>query len=201
MSRVPSASFLCALSAAHRGSKSVSKTGIRQDKIFYVLNPDKNLESTQKRLEGELGALGGQGKIGEHPSLPEMRRALEVSAYFELLLLCNAVERIFHIAQPKVSWILSRIWANFQRLYIYLWTIISWDLCMHKNQLGQILIALPLRLAAHSKFTKSMCQPVLGWKGKAKKLYQALCLLTIFLWKFPYMKGWTNRSELIFKNQ
>lgn len=78
MSRVPSASFLCALSAAHRGSKtSVSKTGIRQDKIFYVLNPDKNLESTQKRLEGELGALGGEGKVGEHPSLPEMKRVLE----------------------------------------------------------------------------------------------------------------------------
>ena len=79
MSRVPSAAFLCALNAAHKKSKtSVSRTGVRQDKIFYVLNPDKNLANTQKRLEGQLEALGGEGKVGEHPSLPEMKRALEV---------------------------------------------------------------------------------------------------------------------------
>ena len=79
MSRVPSAAFLCALNAAHKRSKtSVSRTGVRQDKIFYVLNPDKNLANTQKRLEGQLEALGGEGKVGEHPSLPEMKRVLEV---------------------------------------------------------------------------------------------------------------------------
>ena len=40
---------------------------MREDKIFYVLNPDNNLANTQKKLEGELASLGGEGVVGEHP--------------------------------------------------------------------------------------------------------------------------------------
>jgi len=83
VSRIPSASFLCALAANHTRSKtSISKTGVRQDKIFYVLNPDQNLSATQKKLEGELTSLGSEGRVGEHPSLPEMKRVLsEMDAF------------------------------------------------------------------------------------------------------------------------
>ena len=53
-----------------------------QDKIFYVLNPDQNLSATQKKLEGELTSLGSEGRVGEHPSLPEMKRVLsEMDAF------------------------------------------------------------------------------------------------------------------------
>jgi len=77
LSRVPSVAFLCALAARHVKSKtSVASTGVREDKIFYVLNPDNNLANTQKKLEGELASLGGEGVVGEHPSLPEMKRVL-----------------------------------------------------------------------------------------------------------------------------
>ena len=73
MSRVPSLPFLFALTAAHQtNSTSVAKTGIREDKIFYVLNPDKNLSKTQARLEGPFQSMSlREGIIGEQPSLPQ----------------------------------------------------------------------------------------------------------------------------------
>ena len=84
VSRIPSMAFLCALASKHRrNSTSVANTGVREDKIFYILNPDKNLEKTQKRLEGQFHEMQlGDGIVGEHPSLPEMKRVLsEMDAF------------------------------------------------------------------------------------------------------------------------
>ena len=84
MSRVPSLPFLFALTAAHQtNSTSVAKTGIREDKIFYVLNPDKNLSKTQARLEGPFQSMSlREGIIGEQPSLPQMQKVLsEMDAF------------------------------------------------------------------------------------------------------------------------
>ena len=84
MSRVPSLPFLFALVAAQEtNAKSVAKTGIRDESIFYVLNPDKNLAKTQKRLEGVFQEiLLGNGVIGEQPSLPQMQKVLaEMDAF------------------------------------------------------------------------------------------------------------------------
>ena len=47
MTRVPSIGFLFALMAAQEtNATSVSKTGVRDENIYYVLNPDKNLAKT-----------------------------------------------------------------------------------------------------------------------------------------------------------
>ena len=52
MTRVPSLSFLFALMAAQEtNEKSVSKTGVRDENIFYVLNPDKNYVRHNKDLK------------------------------------------------------------------------------------------------------------------------------------------------------
>jgi hypothetical protein len=52
LSRVPSIHTLSLLYRTHMtNTSSVSMTGVRQDKIFYVLNPDQNLAKTQARLE------------------------------------------------------------------------------------------------------------------------------------------------------
>jgi len=84
MSRVPSVAFLCALASKHlRSPTSVAKTGVRQDKVFYVLNPGKDCERTQKRLEGQLRSMSlGEGIVGQEPSMPDMKRFLtEMDAY------------------------------------------------------------------------------------------------------------------------
>ena len=78
MTRVPSLSFLFALMAAQEtNEKSVAKTRVRDENIFYVLNPDKNLGKTQQRLEGVFqDILLGNGVAGEQPSLPQMQKVL-----------------------------------------------------------------------------------------------------------------------------
>jgi len=84
MTRVPSLSLLFALMAAQQiNEKSIGKTGIRDSNIFYVLNPDKNLGKTQKRLEGPFQDMNlGPGVIGEQPSLPQMHKVLsEMDAF------------------------------------------------------------------------------------------------------------------------
>ena len=55
----------------------------REEKIFYVLNPDKNLAKTQARLEPTLAEMSiGSGIVGEQPSLPQMRKVFsEMDAY------------------------------------------------------------------------------------------------------------------------
>ena len=84
MTRVPSLTFLFALVAAQEtNAKSVSKTGVSDENIFYVLNPDRNLQKTQKRLEGVFqDILLGNGVTGEQPSLPQMQKVLsEMDAF------------------------------------------------------------------------------------------------------------------------
>ena len=84
MTRVPSLPFLFALTAAQETTTaSVAKTGIRDENIFYVLNPDQNLRKTQKRLEGVFqDILLGNGVTGEQPSLPQMQKVLsEMDAF------------------------------------------------------------------------------------------------------------------------
>ena len=84
MTRVPSIGFLFALMAAQEtNATSVSKTGVRDENIYYVLNPDKNLAKTQKRLEGAFQQMSiEKGLIGEQPSLDKMQKVLsEMDTY------------------------------------------------------------------------------------------------------------------------
>ena len=43
---------------------------------LIILNPDKNLDKTQKRLETNFSQSLGDGVVGEHPSLPIMKQVL-----------------------------------------------------------------------------------------------------------------------------
>ncbi len=84
VSRVPSIHTLAMLQASHKrlSSTSVTSTGVRPDKIFYVLNPDQNLAKTQERLEGPFATIGSDGVVGQQPSLPQMKRVLsEMDAF------------------------------------------------------------------------------------------------------------------------
>ena len=78
-SRVPSLPFLHALWSAHKAdTASVVSSGVAQDNVFYVLNPDKNLAETQKRLEGALKAWASwEGVVGEAPKKPQLEGALQ----------------------------------------------------------------------------------------------------------------------------
>ena len=78
-SRVPSLPFLHALWSAHKtDTASVVSSGVAQDNVFYVLNPDKNLAETQKRLEGALKAWASwEGVVGEAPKKPQLEGALQ----------------------------------------------------------------------------------------------------------------------------
>ena len=83
-SRVPSIHTLALLFKTHLvKDSSVPQNGkIRQDKVFYVLNPDQNLAKTQARLEPTFKTSLGSGVIGEQPSLPQMKKVLsEMDAY------------------------------------------------------------------------------------------------------------------------
>lgn len=73
--RVPSIFFLCALYETHEKSKSsVTKMGVRNDKIFYVLNPNNDLKKTQERLEPKFKDLSlGEGVVGTWPSNPQFQ--------------------------------------------------------------------------------------------------------------------------------
>ena len=78
-SRVPSLPFLRTLWSAHKAdTASVVSSGVAQDNVFYVLNPDKNLAETQKRLEGALKAWASwEGVVGEAPKKPQLEGALQ----------------------------------------------------------------------------------------------------------------------------
>ena len=76
-SRVPSLPFLYSLWSAHTGT-SVLSSGVAQDSVFYVLNPDNNLPETEKRLEGALKSWASwEGIVGKAPEKQEMKTALE----------------------------------------------------------------------------------------------------------------------------
>ena len=77
-SRVPSFHILYALYKIQEKSRSsVSKLGVRNDKVFYILNPNKDLDKTQMRLQKPFEELSlGKGVVGEWPTLPQMSSAL-----------------------------------------------------------------------------------------------------------------------------
>ena len=77
-SRVPSIHILYALyKIQEKGRSSVSKLGVRNDKVFYILNPNKDLDKTQMRLQKPFQELSlGKGVVGEWPTLPQMSTAL-----------------------------------------------------------------------------------------------------------------------------
>ena len=79
MTRVPSMAALFAFAAAQQTKESsVVKTGVREQHIFYVLNPDKNLTKTQQRLEKPFQEMRlGGGVVGEQPTLPKMQKVLQ----------------------------------------------------------------------------------------------------------------------------
>lgn len=57
ISRVPSLFFLVALYKTHEMNKnSVTKEGVKLNKIYYVLNPNNDIKNTQDRLEGKFKA-------------------------------------------------------------------------------------------------------------------------------------------------
>ena len=78
VSRVPSIHQLALLYLTHSSdSQSVPMTGIRQDKIYYVVNPDQDLPKTQAALEPTLESMNiRDGVAGEQPSGTEVKRAL-----------------------------------------------------------------------------------------------------------------------------
>ena len=80
LSRVPSIHTLALLHQTHfiPNADSVAKAGkVREDKIFYVLNPDKNLTKTEERLKETFKNNLGDGVISEQPTLPQMQTVLQ----------------------------------------------------------------------------------------------------------------------------
>ena len=84
ITRVPSVHQLISLYFTQtKNAQSVPNTGIHQDKIFYVLNPDQNLAKTQARLEPTLASMSiKEGIVGEQPTNPQMKKVLsEMDAF------------------------------------------------------------------------------------------------------------------------
>ena len=81
LSRVPSIHTLALLHQTHfnnLNADTVPKAGkVREDKIFYVLNPDKNLTKTEERLKETFKNNFGDGVISEQPTLPQMQTVLQ----------------------------------------------------------------------------------------------------------------------------
>ena len=79
VSRVPSLPLLHSLWSAHTGTgASVVNSGVAQDSVFYVLNPDNNLPDTEKILEGALSLrswASWEGVVGKAPEKQEMKTA------------------------------------------------------------------------------------------------------------------------------
>lgn len=79
VSRVPSLPYLYSLWTAHASDNgSVVTSGVAQDNIFYVLNPDKSLPATEKRL-GEAFKCweSWEGVVGEVPKKQQLQQALQ----------------------------------------------------------------------------------------------------------------------------
>lgn len=102
VSRVPSVHTLALLHKTHLLSESsVPRTGIRQDKIFYVLNPDQNLAKTQAKLEPALASLSlREGLIGQQPSLPQMKQVL---SSMDAFMYCGHGSRLKHFSTQEIE--------------------------------------------------------------------------------------------------
>jgi len=76
---VPSVYFLAALHDTHKERRgSVAKSGVRNDRIFYILNPNRDVNKTQARLEEPFREQFhlGQGVVGQWPSSDQVTQAL-----------------------------------------------------------------------------------------------------------------------------
>ena len=98
MSRVPSLPLLHSLWSAHTGTEaSVVNSGVAQDSVFYVLNPDNNLPDTEKILEGALSLrswASWEGVVGKAPEKQEMKTALEGKDAFIYILRSRVQEQV-----------------------------------------------------------------------------------------------------------
>ena len=99
VSRVPSLPFLYCLWAAHSDNDgSVVTSGLAQDNVYYVLNPDKSLKNTEEKIKSVLRQetySNWEGVVGEIPEKQQLTRALQekVSRCLiqtsSLLLICS----------------------------------------------------------------------------------------------------------------
>ena len=96
VSRVPSLPLLHSLWSAHTGTEAcVVSSGVAQDCVFYVLNPDNNLPDTEKILEGALRSWASwEGVVGKAPEKQEMKTALEGKDAFIYILRSRVQEQV-----------------------------------------------------------------------------------------------------------
>jgi len=78
MSRLPSLPFLNCLWQTHSADKSsVVRHGVATDNIFYLLNPDKSLPETEKRLDKAFKEFNKwEGVVGHEPAPQQLANAL-----------------------------------------------------------------------------------------------------------------------------
>lgn len=78
MSRLPSLPFLNCLWQTHSADKtSVVNHGVASDNIFYLLNPDKSLPETEKRLDKAFKEFNKwEGVVGQEPAPQQLANAL-----------------------------------------------------------------------------------------------------------------------------
>jgi len=77
-SRVPSLQYLSTMWKVHEESRSsIVKSGVSQESVFYMINPDKSLPKTQERLEGVMkGHSSWEGIFGEPPKPGQLANML-----------------------------------------------------------------------------------------------------------------------------
>ena len=89
------------MAAQELNEKSVVKTGVRDENIFYVLNPDKNLGKTQERLESVFqDILLGNGVVGKQPSLPQMQKVL---SEMDAIIYCGHGPSMKHLPLKEIE--------------------------------------------------------------------------------------------------
>ena len=81
VSRVPSLPFLYCLWSAHSDNDgSVVTSGLAQDNVYYVLNPDKSLKNTEEKIKSVLRQetySNWEGVVGEIPEKQQLTKALQ----------------------------------------------------------------------------------------------------------------------------
>jgi len=77
-SRVPSLQYLSTMWKFHEESTlSIVNSGVSQESVFYMINPDKSLPKTQERLEGVMkGHSSWEGIFGEPPKPGQLANML-----------------------------------------------------------------------------------------------------------------------------
>lgn len=99
---------MVALYETHEISKtSVAKSGVRNDRVFYVLNPNGDLDKTQARLEepfrDQLGL--GEGVVGQWPSPGQLTDALSSKDAF---MYCGHGSRLKTMSSQEIERLRAR---------------------------------------------------------------------------------------------